>query len=271
LEGMSLACLMMVLHHASSTLGAGFSQRWLLSLLAHAAGHATGGRTNDLLLLELSGWTWTQPNTSGTAPSPRSCAAITVGNGHHLIIHGGRNNFVLDDMHVLDLLTRTWIDVSDADAHTCLRVWNRYRQQLARGEALVDLLTAAICCCASSSCQPVPRVDDCCHLFLNPLCICRCLQRACCRPHATVTCCTCTTTGCTYLEALTSWAPALCRCSRHTFRAQQWTGLGRCMRQLLEAAAWDQVATCQQSSYCAGCLGVLVVGIMLGVCSPPCA
>jgi hypothetical protein len=103
----------------------------LLWLLAHTAGHATGGRTNDLLLLELSGWTWTQPSTSGTAPSPRSCAAITVGNGHHLIIHGGRNNFVLDDMHVLDLLTRTWIDVSCA--HTCLQVFLRgCWQQLAR-------------------------------------------------------------------------------------------------------------------------------------------
>jgi hypothetical protein len=139
---------MMVLHHASSTLGAGCFQSWLLSLLAHAAGHATGGRTNDLLLLELSGWTWTQPNTSGTAPSPRSCAAITVGNGHHLIIHGGRNNFVLDDMHVLDLLTRTWIDVSEA--HTSLQVLSKRRQQLARGEGLLDLLAAVNCFCASS-------------------------------------------------------------------------------------------------------------------------
>jgi len=76
-----------------------------------AAGHATGGRTNDLLMLELSAWSWSQPSTSGTAPSPRSGAALTLGNGHYLIIHGGRNNFVLDDMHVLDLLTRTWIEV----------------------------------------------------------------------------------------------------------------------------------------------------------------
>lgn len=81
-------------------------------VLLRAAGHATGGRTNDLLLLELSGWTWSQPTTTGTAPSPRSNAAITVGNGHYLIIHGGRNIFVLDDMHVLDLLTRMWIGVS---------------------------------------------------------------------------------------------------------------------------------------------------------------
>lgn len=84
--------------------------------LCCAAGHATGGRTNDLLLLELSAYAWSQPVTSGTAPSPRSNAAITVANGHYLIIHGGRNNFVLDDIHMLDLLTRSWIDVSGSAA-----------------------------------------------------------------------------------------------------------------------------------------------------------
>ncbi len=77
-----------------------------------AGGHASTGRTNDLLLLELSGWTWSQPVTTGTAPSPRSGSALCMGHGRYLVIHGGRNNFLLDSAHVLDLMTRTWVDVS---------------------------------------------------------------------------------------------------------------------------------------------------------------
>lgn len=88
-----------------------------------AAGHATGGRTNDLLLLELSGWTWNQPVTNGTAPSPRSNSAITVANGHYLVIHGGRNNFVLDDVHLMDLLTRSWMDVSQFHCWWASALW----------------------------------------------------------------------------------------------------------------------------------------------------
>jgi hypothetical protein len=83
----------------------------LASCLPPAGGHASGGRTNDLLLLELSGWTWSQPTTTGTAPSPRSGAALCIGHGRYLVIHGGRNNFVLDSAHVLDLMTRTWVEV----------------------------------------------------------------------------------------------------------------------------------------------------------------
>jgi hypothetical protein len=61
-----------------------------------------------------------------------------------------------------------------------------------------------------------------------------------------------------------SWAPALCRCSRHTSHARQWTGLGQCMQQLLEVAVWGQVAThsrCHLVTNCAGCLGALLLGI----------
>lgn len=36
-----------------------------------AGGHAIGGRTNDLFLLDLGAWQWSQPAFSGTAPSPR--------------------------------------------------------------------------------------------------------------------------------------------------------------------------------------------------------
>jgi hypothetical protein len=78
-----------------------------------SGGHASAGRTNDLLLLELSGWTWSQPVTTGTAPSPRSGSALCIGHGRYLVIHGGRNNFLLDSAHVLDLMTRTWVDVSE--------------------------------------------------------------------------------------------------------------------------------------------------------------
>jgi hypothetical protein len=81
-------------------------------MLLPAGGHAAGGRTNDLLLLELSGWTWSQPATTGTAPSPRSGAAMCIAHGRYLVVQGGRNNFVLDSAHVLDLMTRTWVDVS---------------------------------------------------------------------------------------------------------------------------------------------------------------
>lgn len=44
-------------------------------------GHAAGGRTNDLFLLELSRLAWSQPQTAGPAPSPRSGAAACVGAG----------------------------------------------------------------------------------------------------------------------------------------------------------------------------------------------
>jgi hypothetical protein len=70
----------------------------------HAGGHTAGGRTNDLLMLDLSTATWSQPGTSGTAPSPRQGAAICVGNGRQLFVHGGRNSFLLEDLHCLDLL-----------------------------------------------------------------------------------------------------------------------------------------------------------------------
>jgi hypothetical protein len=78
----------------------------------HAGGHASSGRTNDLLLLELSGLTWSQPVLTGTAPSPRSGAAACVAHGRYLVVTGGRNNFVLDSTFVLDLMSRVWVNVS---------------------------------------------------------------------------------------------------------------------------------------------------------------
>jgi hypothetical protein len=52
------------------------------SAVPYAGGHAIGGRTNDLFLLDLSAWQWSQPATAGTAPSPRQ---VGVGASHLLI------------------------------------------------------------------------------------------------------------------------------------------------------------------------------------------
>jgi hypothetical protein len=60
-------------------------------------------RTNDMLMLDLHTCRWSQPMTSGTAPSPRQGAAICVANGRQLLVHGGRNSFLLGDLHCLDL------------------------------------------------------------------------------------------------------------------------------------------------------------------------
>lgn len=76
-----------------------------------AGGAIKGGRSNELLWLDLSTWTWSQPTCSGTAPSPRSAPAIALGQGHYLFVSGGRNNFVLEDLVVCDLLTHTWAEV----------------------------------------------------------------------------------------------------------------------------------------------------------------
>lgn len=40
----------------------------------------------------------------GTAPSPRQASAVCIGHGNLLFVHGGRNNFVLEDLHVLDFV-----------------------------------------------------------------------------------------------------------------------------------------------------------------------
>jgi len=71
-----------------------------------------GGRTNDLYVLDLSSWQWTQPATQGTAPSPRQASAITIGHENLLIVHGGRNNFVLEDLHILNFENKTWAEIS---------------------------------------------------------------------------------------------------------------------------------------------------------------
>lgn len=67
-------------------------------------GFGSGTRLNDFWFLELSTMTWTQPAMGGTAPSPRQSTALCVANSTQLLLHGGRNHFVLDDLFVYDIL-----------------------------------------------------------------------------------------------------------------------------------------------------------------------
>ena len=80
--------------------------------LALVYGFALGGRSaasrlNDLHLLEVNTMTWSQPLISGSAPSPRQSAALCIVNATQLLLHGGQNHFVLDDLYVFDLIVRT--------------------------------------------------------------------------------------------------------------------------------------------------------------------
>jgi hypothetical protein len=58
----------------------------------------------------LQTWTWSQTTTTGSVPAPRQDAAVTV-VGSSLYVHGGRSNFLLDDLHVLDFDEMTWTKV----------------------------------------------------------------------------------------------------------------------------------------------------------------
>jgi len=88
---------------------------YIINQSTASGGHAAGARTNDLFLLDLSRLSWSQPPTSGPAPSPRSGAAACVGAGRYLFISGGRNNFVLEDLAVMDLISKSWLEVSLGD------------------------------------------------------------------------------------------------------------------------------------------------------------
>jgi hypothetical protein len=37
---------------------------------------------------------------------------MCIGHGNLLFIHGGRNNFVLEDLHVLDFVNKSWTEIS---------------------------------------------------------------------------------------------------------------------------------------------------------------
>lgn len=52
-------------------------------------GYAVGGRTNDLFVLDLSSWQWSQPATAGTAPSPRQVRASAQQRVHTCMSYQG--------------------------------------------------------------------------------------------------------------------------------------------------------------------------------------
>lgn len=69
-----------------------------------AGGVGSGSRTNDLFFLELNSMTWSQASFVGTAPSPRQSSALCIVQSTQLLLHGGQNHFVLDDLFVYDIL-----------------------------------------------------------------------------------------------------------------------------------------------------------------------
>mmetsp|Transcript_46212 Transcript_46212/g.88190 ORF Transcript_46212/g.88190 Transcript_46212/m.88190 type:complete len:1493 (-) Transcript_46212:386-4864(-) len=80
------------------------------STLCLFGGHGSGQRFNDLHYLDMETYTWMQPNIGGSGPSPRQGAAVAVA-GDCIYIHGGRNNFVCDDLWVVSMGTLLWSEV----------------------------------------------------------------------------------------------------------------------------------------------------------------
>ena len=86
-------------------------------------GHGNGTRYNDLHALDLGTFNWTQMPCAGAVPSPRQSCAIccttldmevgqSINKRELLWIRGGRNNFVLEDVFLLDLNTLTWFEMN---------------------------------------------------------------------------------------------------------------------------------------------------------------
>ena len=65
---------------------------------------------NDLYMLDLNTFTWFKPGSAGPRPPPRQSAAIAV-SGRYIFIHGGRSNFVQDDLYAYDTTTGNWINI----------------------------------------------------------------------------------------------------------------------------------------------------------------
>ncbi len=45
-------------------------------------------------------------------PHLQQASAICIGHSNLLFIHGGRNNFVLEDLHVLNFVDKSWTEIS---------------------------------------------------------------------------------------------------------------------------------------------------------------
>lgn len=76
-------------------------------------GGTNGSRkVNDLHVLDLRTREWSKPHCKGTPPSPRDSHTVTVVGGDRLVIFGGsgegESNY-LNDVHVLDVNTMTWM------------------------------------------------------------------------------------------------------------------------------------------------------------------
>jgi hypothetical protein len=75
-------------------------------------GHTNGKRLNDLAVLDLSTYTWSAWVSVMGQPSPRESAALCVGHGHLLFLHGGCSNFGMDDLWVYDQKQQAWTEVA---------------------------------------------------------------------------------------------------------------------------------------------------------------
>jgi hypothetical protein len=73
---------------------------------------------NDIHILDLNTWTWTEPQTTGEIPSPRSFHTATLYN-HQMLVWGGseetRNATYIcndDDLYILNLKTWEWSKIT---------------------------------------------------------------------------------------------------------------------------------------------------------------
>ncbi|HLP92253.1 MAG TPA: kelch repeat-containing protein [Nostocaceae cyanobacterium] len=78
----------------------------------------TNQTLNDLHILDLKNWTWTQPQTSGEIPSPRSFHTAVLYN-HQMLVWGGSQevgqgtyNCRDNDLYILNLHTWEWSKIT---------------------------------------------------------------------------------------------------------------------------------------------------------------
>eukprot|EP00899_Mesostigma_viride_P010163 jgi/Mesvir1/19148/Mv01171-RA.1 len=64
----------------------------------------------DLHVLDLETMTWDSPEVKGVGPSPRSDHLATAyGSRYMLVFGGGSHTFCFNDLHLLDILTMSWL------------------------------------------------------------------------------------------------------------------------------------------------------------------
>ena len=67
---------------------------------------------NEVHVLDLNAWTWTQPSVSGTNPTARSSHSAAVFGSKMIVFGGDAGSTRLSDVHVLDLNAWTWTQPS---------------------------------------------------------------------------------------------------------------------------------------------------------------